>query len=73
MILYQNFMRAVKEKEEEYRDKELSGYKCLFYIPSFALGLVMASHIWRHYTHSSWFKILSLNQMLKVHGMVSQC
>jgi hypothetical protein len=72
-ILYRNFMRAVKEKEEEYRDKELSGYKRLFCVPSFALGLVMASRIRRHYTHSSWFKISSLNQMLKVHGTVSQC
>jgi|SRR6267142_2021681 len=71
-ILYRNFMKAVKEKEEEYRDKELSGYKRLFCVPSFALGLVMASRIRRHYTHSSWFKISSLNQMLKVHGAVSQ-
>ena len=53
MILYRNFMKVVKEKEEEYRDKELSGYKQLFCVPSFALGLVMASRIWRHYTHSS--------------------
>jgi hypothetical protein len=72
-ILYRNFMKVVKEKEEEYRDKELSGYKRLFCVPSFALGLVMASRIRRHYTHSSWFKISALNQMLKVHGAVCQC
>lgn len=39
--------------------------------PSFAQGLVMASRVRRQYTHSQWFTVKKLNEMLAAHGAVS--
>lgn len=63
------FMEMAKMKSEEFKENRSYGRLCS--VPSFALGLVMASRIRRHYTHASWFNITTLTKMLISHGAVS--
>ncbi|KAH9022645.1 hypothetical protein EDB85DRAFT_1895168 [Lactarius pseudohatsudake] len=63
---YPRFMEAAKAKAEEYKDAR--GHRRLCSVPTFALGLVLASRIWQHYTHSPWFNIATLTKMLDDHG-----
>ncbi len=71
-VLYPQFMKVVKLKTEELKEAPDKDYRRLCSVPSFALGLVKASHIRRHYTHASWFKTEKLGEMLGSHGGVSE-
>jgi hypothetical protein len=66
--MYPDFSKLAIEKAEEF--KEEGGFGRLLTVPSFALGLVMASRIRRHYTHAPWFNISKLSKMLEEHGAV---
>jgi hypothetical protein len=68
-VMYPGFMKTVQRMAEEYKDSPR--YRKVCGVPSFALALVMASRIRRHYTHAPWFKITTLYKMLDVHGAVS--
>ena len=70
-VLYPRLMEAVDNKVSELKELSHAGFSRLCCVPSFALGLVMASRIRRHYTHASWFTIKALGEMLDVHGAVS--
>ena len=71
--LYPNFMEKAKKLVEDFKESSSSrGARRLCSVPSFALALTMVSSVWRHYTHSSWFKIAELNTMLETHGAVSK-
>ena len=67
-VVNRHFQKAAKEAAEKH--KEGRGYRQLCCVETFALGLVMASRIRRHYTHAPWFKITPLARMLHVHGVV---
>ncbi|KAI9442816.1 hypothetical protein BJY52DRAFT_1194722, partial [Lactarius psammicola] len=67
--LYPTFMNKAKEKAALFKDSRASvGHRRLCSVPSFALGLVMASRIRRHYTHALWFNVQTLTTMLDSHG-----
>lgn len=67
---YPKFMAAAAEQAAELKD--VPGYRrlALCAVPSFALGLVMASRVWRHYTHAPWFTLTGLGTILQSHGAV---
>jgi uncharacterized protein YdiU (UPF0061 family) len=67
---YPKFMQAIARKSEEYKH-EHSKFRRVSCMPSFVLSLVMVSRVSRHYTHASWFKVSTFNQMVEVHGAVS--
>jgi hypothetical protein len=68
-ILYPKFTDTAKNKASVYKHVAV-GHRNLCSISSFALALVMASMIRRHYIHASWFKMRTLTKMTKVHGTV---
>lgn len=71
--LFPEFTKVAKGKVEEYKgykDPHGLGYQRLCSVPSFALRLVMASRIRRHYIHAPWFKIKNLTRVLEAHGAV---
>ena len=68
-LLYPKFAKAAKMKAEECKD--MAGYKRLLSVPSFTLGLVMASRLKRHFQRAPWFKVITLGSMLENHGAVS--
>jgi DNA-binding protein Fis len=70
-VLYPLYMIAVANKAEEFKGNT-SGYRQLCCLPRFALGLAMASRVWRHYRHAVWFRIATLKSMAEVHGGVSE-
>lgn len=70
-ILYPTFIEAVNAKAELYKQVSY-GYRQLCSIPTFALGLVMASRIRRHYVHARWFRLGTLSDMVNVYGTVSE-
>ena len=47
------------------------GFRRLTCMPTFMLGLVMASRVRRHYQHAPWFRASTFNKMVEVHGAVS--
>ena len=47
------------------------GFRRLTCMPTFMLGLVMASRVRRHYQHAPWFRASMFNKMAEVHGAVS--
>src|ERR1700755_173305 len=69
-IKYSRFMAKVKSKANHFK-QNAHGYRQICCLPAFALGLVMASRIPSHYTHSQWFKLGALGDMINVHGTVS--
>lgn len=68
---YPLFLKKVKEKAEQFKQNG-SGYRAICCLPAFALGLVFASRIRSHYTHSPWFKLGRLSKMIDVYGTVSK-
>jgi hypothetical protein len=69
-VIYPQFMEAVGKKAEKYKSTT-QGYCQLCSLPRFALALVMASRVWRHYRHAVWFRMAPLKSMVEVHGGVS--
>jgi hypothetical protein len=69
-VIYPLFMEAVAKKAEKYKSTT-QGYRQLCCLPRFALALVMASRVWRHYRHAEWFCMPKLKNMVEVHGGVS--
>lgn len=67
---YPNFIKKTAAKALEV--KNAYRYRRIFCVPSFALGLVMASRIRSHYTHAPWFKLTALGDMIDVYGSVSE-
>jgi hypothetical protein len=67
---YFKFMDIIKEKAKAYKyvSTEFHKLSCML---SLVLLLIMASCMRKHYTHTPWFKIVTLNQMVKVHVAVS--
>lgn len=47
------------------------GFRRLTCMPTFMLGLVMASRVQRHYQHAPWFRVGMFNKIVEVHGAVS--
>jgi hypothetical protein len=68
---YPRFKKKTDEKAEKFKYTKYS-YRRICSVPSFALGLVMASRVQTHFTHASWFKLGVLNGMLGVYGTVSR-
>lgn len=68
-LVYPEFTKAAKEAADKF--KEEPDHRRLCSVPSFALGLAMASQIPKHYKHASWFNIETLTEMLESHGAVS--
>lgn len=66
---YPEFVKKVEEKAKSFK-AAAHRYRHICGVPSFALGLVMASRIQSHYTHSPWFKLGILGDMLDVYGTV---
>lgn len=69
-IKYTTFLNKVKLKADFFKQNS-NGYRRICCLPSFSLGLVMASRILSHYTHAPWFKLRNLSEMIGVHGTVS--
>lgn len=65
------YLRAVQAMASKYKSVN-SGFRKLALVPSFMLGLVMASRVRKHFIHASWFKASNLLKMLDVHGGVSR-
>lgn len=68
--LYPRFTKLAQETAKTYKDSQGHGSLCTD--TSFALGLVMASRIFRHYLHAPWFNVKELRRMLDEHGAVSK-
>ncbi|KAI9430720.1 hypothetical protein H4582DRAFT_2063460 [Lactarius indigo] len=67
--VFQTFMKKAKRKAAAFKEsRDRAGYRELCAVPSFALGLVAASWIRRHYTHARWFQVAELVKMLESHG-----
>ncbi|KAI9445862.1 hypothetical protein H4582DRAFT_2052016, partial [Lactarius indigo] len=67
--VFQTFMKKAKRKAAAFKEsRDWAGYRELCAVPSFALGLVAASRIRRHYTHARWFQVAELVKMLESHG-----
>lgn len=64
------YMEAVEAMASKYKSVN-SGFRKLALVPSFMLGLVMASRVRKHFVHARWFKASNLLKMLDVHGGVS--
>lgn len=62
-------LKKAEEKAEKFKQTS-KGYRRIYCIPSFSLGLVMASRIHSHYVHAPWFRLTSLNGMIDIHGTV---
>ena len=69
-IAYPLYALKIKEKAEKFKCVN-SGFRKLACMPTFMLGMVMASRVRRHYVHAPWFKASSLVKMVDVHGAVS--
>ena len=69
-VQYPELMAAISQKAEIFKSTN-HGFRRIFCIPTFGVGLVMASRIRKHYTHSRWYNIQSLLGMVGVHGTVS--
>jgi hypothetical protein len=67
---YPTFKKKIDEKAEQFKNTK-HGYRRICCVPSFALGLVMASRFETHFTHATWFKLATLTEMLNVYGTVS--
>jgi hypothetical protein len=67
---YKEFMRAIAKRSEAYKH-EKTDLRKLSCMPSFVLSLVMVSRVRGHYTHAPWFKVSIFDQMVEVHGAVS--
>jgi hypothetical protein len=67
---YKDFVRKVNDKADQFKQYS-QAYRRICCLPSFALGLVMASRIPSHYTHAPWFRLGVLTKMIDVHGAVS--
>ena len=68
-VLYPNFDKMVQHKADKFKQNS-AGYRQLCCLPRFALALVMASRVWRHYRHAVWFRMAKLKEMSEVHGGV---
>jgi hypothetical protein len=68
-VLYPTFSRELQVKAKLFLGE--GGYRRLCCISSFFLGLVMLSRVRRHYIHAPWFKVTTLDEMVKFHGGVS--
>lgn len=68
---YPRFKKAVDEKAVQFKQKK-HGYREICCLPSFALGLVMASRVQSHFKHAPWFKVGHLGDMVDVYGTVSK-
>ncbi|KAH9028303.1 hypothetical protein EDB85DRAFT_1892595 [Lactarius pseudohatsudake] len=67
--LYQTFMKKAKIRADAFKDsRDRGGHRQLCSVPSFALALVAASRIRRHYTHARWFRVADLVKILESHG-----
>ncbi|KAH8986177.1 hypothetical protein EDB86DRAFT_3082994 [Lactarius hatsudake] len=67
--LFPTFMKMAKKKAAAFKEsRDRAGYRQLCAVPSFALGLVAASQIRRHYTHARWFQVSELVKILESHG-----
>jgi hypothetical protein len=69
-VAYPLYTARIKEKAEKFKSVN-RGFRKLACVPTFMLGMVMASRVRRHYVHASWFKVPSLIKMVDVHGAVS--
>jgi hypothetical protein len=70
-VKYLTFVDKANKKADWFKNKS-HNYRQICSLPSFALGLVMASRIPSHYTHAPWFRIKALMDMMGVHGSVSK-
>jgi hypothetical protein len=66
---YPRFKAKTEERAEHFK-RTSHGYRKICSVPSFALGLVMASRFHGHYTHAPWFKTQTLVKMIDVYGSV---
>lgn len=69
-INFPKFVELTKEKAEQFKSNANHGYRKLLCLPSFMMGLVMASRITTHYTHAPWFRAMNFVRMVEVHGVV---
>ena len=67
---YLRFKETAKLKADLYKQTSI-GYRQICCVPSFALGLVMASRVQNHFTHAPWFRLGILKDMVDVYGTVS--
>ncbi|KAI0261575.1 hypothetical protein BGY98DRAFT_1104417, partial [Russula aff. rugulosa BPL654] len=64
---YPRFKETAKLKADLYKQTSI-GYRQICCVPSFALGLVMASRVQNHFTHAPWFRLGILKDMVDVYG-----
>lgn len=69
-VAYPLYTKRIKLKAEKFKSVN-SGFRKLACMPTFMLGMVMASRVRRHFVHAPWFKAGSLVKMVDVHGAVS--
>jgi hypothetical protein len=69
-VNFPKFVELAMMKAEQYKAKGNYGYRKLFCLPSFMMGLVMAARIRRHYMHAPWFRAMNFVRMVEVHGGV---
>lgn len=70
-VKYPKFKKRVDDKANLFK-RSSHGYRRICCVPSFALGLVMASRMQTHFTHAPWFKFTNLVGMIDVYGTVSE-
>ncbi len=64
-------MKKVAQKAKQFK-QNVHGYCQICCLPLFTLGLVMASRVSSHYTHTSWFKLSPLSEMIDMYGTISE-
>jgi hypothetical protein len=69
-VAYPLYTERIKDKAEKFKSVN-NGFRKLASMPTFMLGMVMASRVRRHYGHVPWFKAPNLIKMVDVHGTVS--
>jgi hypothetical protein len=69
-VKYPLYTKKIGEFATKYNQVNV-GFRKLACMPTFMLGLVMASRVRRHYQHASWFRVATFHKMAEVHGAVS--
>jgi hypothetical protein len=70
-VKYPKYTEKLNTFAKKYKNVNM-GFRRLTLMPTFMLGLVMASRIRRHYQHAPWFRVGVFNKMAEVHGAVSE-
>lgn len=69
-VKYPKYTAMLNKFSEKFNQVNV-GFRRLTCMPTFMLGLVMASRVQRHYQHAPWFRVGAFNKMAEVHGAVS--